>query len=345
MNTSTTANSLRTLFVPQMVTATGEGVDGILFDAQQMTTASSSTVDLGDLNASTAHWLALPATQKLAKVQNCILKESSTQLLDLEVRKKLDATGIQSIPDKSIADSRISDTEPSPEHLLWDARRWYLKPVTGQLQNKAARRATIRALQLVLEDANPKIIEDAIKRDASLTFNILRLANSAFTGLKEPTSSIADAITIVGRSPLKRWLNLMVFYSNPFDKRREMLLSHAAFRAFSLEQLTLKSGGSTQEGEQAFLAGMASLMGLLFDLPMSSVLDEMGATSDLRQCVLEHKGKVGQLLHGFEQVSSGDRSPIIRALVDNEICAGYWNEVMSEGSIWVHDITHLLRRD
>lgn len=342
-NTPLTGN--RTLLIPQLLSSNGDGLDGILFELHQAPAPAfgQTLPDAEDLSSSVLHWATLPNTQKLALGHNCFMRESWIAKMSDEARHAIDAAGIHVVHDSAVAHAGDESAEGSPLQILWAAQRWYLKPVAGNHQNKAARKATIRALQLVLEEAEPQLIEDAIKRDASLTFNTLRLANSAAAGLSRPVSSVSEAIALVGRSPLKRWLNLMVFYSNPFDKRREMLLAHAAFRAFAMEHIVVHATGQKAEGELAFLAGMTSMMGVSFGINVNEVLDEMGASAALRSVVLDHTGSAGAILLGMESVATGVFGPLVSALATAGMDAGHWNSILSEGGNWALDMTHVVR--
>jgi EAL and modified HD-GYP domain-containing signal transduction protein len=64
----------------------------------------------------------------------------------------------------------------------------------------------MRLLALLLNDADTDDIEALIRQSPPLTLNLLRIVNAAAVGLSRKLASIGDAITVLGRRQLKRWV-------------------------------------------------------------------------------------------------------------------------------------------
>src|SRR5690606_38961052 len=121
--------------------------------------------------------------------------------------------------------------------------------------------ALMRLLALVLQDAETSQLEDALKQQPGLAFNLLRLTNSVATGVRMKVTSLRHAITVLGRRQLQRWLQLVI-YTNPDGKDFPSPLMHlAATRGRLIELLAarIKPGDKDFEGH-AFLTGIMSLM-------------------------------------------------------------------------------------
>ncbi|MBV5336453.1 MAG: HDOD domain-containing protein, partial [Deltaproteobacteria bacterium] len=114
--------------------------------------------------------------------------------------------------------------------------------------------------------------EAVFRQDPILAYHLLRLVNSLCIGVDKHISSFSQAILILGRHQLKRWLNLMLFAANRDDYRTPMLMARVAVRARSMELLAKAGGFDRSEQDQAFMAGMFSLLGVLFGMPLSEVL-------------------------------------------------------------------------
>ena len=65
-------------------------------------------------------------------------------------------------------------------------------------------------LNLVSQDAEPKLIENGFKRDPALSFKMLRYINSVGFGLSCEIQSIRHALSILGTKQLYRWLTLLL---------------------------------------------------------------------------------------------------------------------------------------
>ncbi|GAB1412455.1 hypothetical protein MASR1M97_11910 [Candidatus Desulfobacillus denitrificans] len=94
----------------------------------------------------------------------------------------------------------------------------------------------MRLLGLVLDDADTPQIEDVFKQAPGLTLNLMRLTNSAASGLRQKIASLRHAITVLGRRQLQRWLQLLLF-TNPSGGGANPLLQLAATRGRFLELL------------------------------------------------------------------------------------------------------------
>ena len=105
---------------------------------------------------------------------------------------------------------------------------------------------------------------------------------------------------------LRRWLNLMLFASRADDHRAAMLLSRVAVRARSMELLAREAGLDRSDQELAFMAGMFSLLGVLFGLPLPEVFKPLQISEVLVAAVLHRQGPIGQLLQTVEGVERGD---------------------------------------
>jgi c-di-GMP-related signal transduction protein len=69
----------------------------------------------------------------------------------------------------------------------------------------------MRLLGLVLEDADHPARKCHLKPEPGLTINLMRLTNSAATGVRTKITSIRHALTVLGRRQLQRWLQLLLY--------------------------------------------------------------------------------------------------------------------------------------
>jgi c-di-GMP-related signal transduction protein len=167
--------------------------------------------------------------------------------------------------------------------------------------------AIMQLVGLVVSDADTTEIEKIFKQNPDLTINLLRLVNSVSIGAKTRISSLKEAIAVLGRSQLQRWLQLLMFATaaSPDGQFPTPLLILAATRGKLMELMSAASGGARQSDE-AFLAGIMSLVGALLGRPIEEILASLAVPDQVRAAVLERKGRLGDLLDLAEQVELSD---------------------------------------
>jgi c-di-GMP-related signal transduction protein len=119
--------------------------------------------------------------------------------------------------------------------------------------------------------------------------------------------SLRDAITVLGRSQLGRWLQILLF-TNPSAKGSltSPLLQLAATRGRFMELLAGEIGGGKAVEEAAFMTGIISLMPALLGLPMESILAELNVGEETANALRQRSGRLGALLRLSECQEQGD---------------------------------------
>jgi c-di-GMP phosphodiesterase len=130
----------------------------------------------------------------------------------------------------------------------------------------------LKLLALIASDADSTAIEVLIKRDTHLSYHLLKLVNSVAFAPGHKITSFSQAITLLGRRQLQRWLQLLLYARPPGSTVASALLPRAALRASLMEALAKHRGLTHEQQDQAFMAGMFSLLDVLFALPLADVI-------------------------------------------------------------------------
>jgi len=165
----------------------------------------------------------------------------------------------------------------------------------------------MRLLGMVLEDAETTKLEAVLKPEPGLTMNLLRLTNSAATGIRTKVTSIRHAITVLGRRQLQRWLQLLL-YTNPSGNQVvSPLLQLAASRGRLMELLGDRLHPGRRDFEDlAFMTGIMSLMPTLMGIAMEEILRGVALPGTVREALESGAGELGTMLHLTEALETGD---------------------------------------
>lgn len=164
-------------------------------------------------------------------------------------------------------------------------------------QDTITRARLLRLLELVTQDANVSELEVLLKQDPALSYQLFRLLGSAAFAFKVEITSFTQAINLLGRRQLQRWLQLLL-YARPVngDGAPNSLLPKAAARAALMEALCRERSGSRDDQDKAFLVGMFSLLDVLFGIPLPEILSPLKLGQDITDALVDKHGELGQLL-------------------------------------------------
>ncbi len=158
--------------------------------------------------------------------------------------------------------------------------------------------SVMELMNLVVSDADGAAIETAIKRDLALGLNLLRLANAPAFGIRHRVDSLSQALVVLGREQLRRWLQIML-YAEPCKTGQSVapLLLMATTRGRMLELMTQKlRPGNRNSADTAFTVGIMSLMDTLFSMPMQVILEQIAVVEEVSDALLARRGFYGDLL-------------------------------------------------
>jgi EAL and modified HD-GYP domain-containing signal transduction protein len=144
-------------------------------------------------------------------------------------------------------------------------------------------------LNLVTRHADIAELDLVFKRDATLSYRLLRYVNSPGCGLPQKLRSISHALVLLGHDQLYRWLTLLLFTAGKVDARSRALLKNAMVRARLTEVLGNKKL-SDQDREGLFIVGIFSLLDVLLNMPMPEALTHLNLPEPIVRALVEHDG-------------------------------------------------------
>ncbi|OON62339.1 EAL domain-containing protein [Massilia sp. KIM] len=202
--------------------------------------------------------------------------------------------------------------------------------------------AVLRLLELVNSDADAQAIEAAVKRDALISLNLLRLVNSRAAPGPQ-IESLSQALSQLGRRQLARWLQILLYTSAgarvDFDSP---LLQLATTRGKMLELMTQRvRPRDSASADRAFTVGIMSLADALFSVPMRDILDNVEVADDVRAALLEREGDFGVMLRIAEmlEAATGGRK-LAAELKKVGLTGAEIRDIELAAFDWVRELTH-----
>lgn len=206
----------------------------------------------------------------------------------------------------------------------------------------ASTHGILRLLRLLAADAGTTVLEAAFLGEPALIVNLLRLVNSAGVGLRNRVTSIRQAITVLGRKPLQRWLQLLLFsHGQAASPARNPLLQLAALRARMMELLARRlHPAAPQLADEAFLAGLVSLLPAALGLPLEEVIEQLALSDDISLALTQQQNATGKLLRLLERYDDSDFQAVGWLLAEYTPAtdAGVLNQLLTEALVWVQQL-------
>lgn len=219
--------------------------------------------------------------------------------------------------------------------------------VADKLANKVHQSAYLRSnfFRLVVavtkEEPDIQEIEQIVSTDVTLTYSLLKIANSAYFARRTKTTSIQQAIMTMGLNQLKRWVYLLSAGDqggNDLENSEEFIrISFMRASFASALQGYLKEPVLTRS--EAYLLGMFSTLGYLIDAPLEDILSDIPMVDEMRSALLEHTGVGGKLLDLIIDYERADWKRITEeaeelGIPSNQLTTIYFNCMEEVNTIW-----------
>lgn len=182
-------------------------------------------------------------------------------------------------------------------------------------------------------------VTGVFERDVSLSYKLLRYANSAIFRRRSEISTIKQALVILGASELKRFIGLMFAVTANPDKPTE-LIKLAMTRAKFCE-LTAQDIRSQLDVSIAFLTGLLSMIDAILDEDMASVLEKLPLSQDIKEPLLTKKGVMAALIKLVEFIEHAewDKTTLVmdKLKLDKDKVVEHYNQALA----WADEQTDL----
>lgn len=183
-------------------------------------------------------------------------------------------------------------------------------------------------------------LEQIIERDASLTYRLLRIVNSAHFALRYKTSSVKQAIVVLGIEQLKKWVYLLSFDRDAEeDAGAEDMLKISLLRATFCSELLYLAEKMPITKSEAYLMGMFSTMTMMVNASMEEILSHVPLNETIYKALVKKDGKCAVLLDLVKSYEKADwtvtnKCAEILGIPANSIAQVYFDSVENVNAIW-----------
>ena len=167
-----------------------------------------------------------------------------------------------------------------------------LMPV--QREQRPLQTGTLRLCKLLnalMQDRDTATVAQDIRGNVALSYKLLRFVNSPAVGLSRAVESVEQAVMVLGRNELYRWLSVLLLSAGDARSSSKALQEIALARARLLESLAEQRGDAVNHPPAAlFTVGLLSLLDVLLQQPLTQVMQPLRLTDAARQALLDHSG-------------------------------------------------------
>ena len=146
-----------------------------------------------------------------------------------------------------------------------------------------------------------------VRREASLSYKLLRAANSALYGTREPAKSVDRAMNRLGEDEIRKLLSVIVMIDLAADTTTELMVN-ALIRARFAELLAEQTDLRCRSGE-LFTLGLFSRLDAIIGRPLEEIIKGIDFRKDLRNALLHphsNEDKISKLWCMLLAYEAGD---------------------------------------
>ena len=148
-------------------------------------------------------------------------------------------------------------------------------------------------IELLNDDFNVDTIEDIIKSDVGVSYKLLKFLNSATFAFVQKIKSIKQAIALLGKNELKKWLALILI-SEMNNGQDDEITKDTILRSRFCELIEEKI--QPKKKPQAFMVGLFSNLDLFMNKDMSEIMNELPIEDEVKCALLGDECQLKDIL-------------------------------------------------
>lgn len=215
---------------------------------------------------------------------------------------------------------------------------WFAKPAVVHAKTVRPSQAVIlQLINLVRKQATTAEIEELLKKDPTLSFNLLRFINSSGFGLSVQITSFRHAVMILGLKKLFRWAALLLTTSR--NAETPIAVGQTAVVRGRLMELLAAELLTPEESDNAFVVGVFSLLDVMLGVPLDRALETVSLPEPVVEALLHGTGIYAPFLELTRACESGDEDAFARAALALHLSNHQVNMAHLQALAWADELT------
>lgn len=174
---------------------------------------------------------------------------------------------------------------------------------------------------------------ELVRRDASLTYRLLRLVNSPLYGLYQEIRSIESAITVMGEATFRRVVSLAVL--SELNKDRPSAILHLALVRARFCELAARR--FDLDANEQYLLGMLSLLPAMLGVPMEEIVPILPLRGQICEALAGTMNTERSLLAWLEWHEHGDWAACDRLVAAHDMDSQLLVQCYLEAASWAEE--------
>ena len=179
-------------------------------------------------------------------------------------------------------------------------------------------------------------VDELIRRDAALSYRVLRSVNSAAFGGGRQVSSIREALVFLGLNQIRQWATVWALAGA--DERPSEAMTMSLLRARHCEFIGRQTADS-DTGAAYFLLGLCSLLDVLLDRPLPYLLESLPVSPPVREALLGNDNVERRLLDAVIAYERGAWDIAAQSARHAGISEAILPDAYSDAVRWSHKVT------
>ena len=191
-------------------------------------------------------------------------------------------------------------------------------------------------VELVRENYNLDKVDYIMKTDLALTYKFLRFINSSYFNFLQEIKSIKQAIMLIGRGELRKWLSILTV--SEMSPQNEEYTTNIIIRARLCEEIA--SAINLKDSSSAFMVGLFYNIDEMIDKDIHYVVKTLPLNKDVKRALLGEENIYRNILElsiAYENLDKENIEKLCKKLIINE---GKLLDLYYKSLEWGRDISN-----
>lgn len=213
---------------------------------------------------------------------------------------------------------------------------WFARPVVvAGARLNTSQVNIIRLIDLVRKQSSTTEIEELLKHDPMLSFNLLRFINSAGFGMRTEVTSFKHAVMLLGLNRLFKWAALLMTTSS--NGQPPAVGATAVVRG-RLMELLAQEKLTPEDCDNAFVVGVFSLLDTMLGMPIDAALATVSLPQQVTDALLFDSGPLAPFLRLTVACESSDEDAFAKAVEALDLTGNQVNFAHLQALAWAETL-------